>query len=758
MHLQAFVPGLGVTKHLSRGPVAKSDAWISITKTVALALLLLACPTLVFSLAGCAAPQKAARLAAAVYPPAPDSPRVALLASYSSGRDVVRCSEFDHFFAGESDKYEEAKADEGQKILKAGGVALHAGRLLVSDLEAQVVHVFDLRQRSYERFQPQGRGMLIAPESLATSPTGRLYVGDLDRGVVVVFNAKGEFETLLGEVMGRDAMRLRGKGKSDSETRALWESPPFCCSSLAVSRRHLFVADSWRHEITVFDAEGKQEDWSFGGPEPTPEAFFPAGLACDPTGGVWVSELFDGRILRFNARGKLLQTFGRRGDGPGEFRRPRGIACDRKGRVYVADEGQHVVHVFDAEGRSLMVFGGPSGDWGGLVGPVDVAIDYEHVDVFADLAPKGRSLEHLVLVTSQTPGAKVAVFGFLRAGEDESHEGVTTLAASSRETGALKPSTRKTPTRAAPSLDNLERRVIVCARGSVYLGSMRSAVPIADQPLLEQQLRQFVRYFDPRREVLKWSTLRGAGAVQKLAAQAVADARELWGEGLRSVRAVRPHRSQGRVLEVDEDGDGKPEVYYAVEAGRRLEWTRKFVDAVPRRPGLEEAYDHYDPHSRRWRLKDVDTNGDGLYDLRLLDTDPSDGDWEVALVSPFDAKGQPFEVMSRARLGLFTREPTPLREPSGPRSWIRYEDTNGDGLFDEKRVNSNPVPTHWGRAYTDFHPASRRWLRCSVDTHGDGRFNLSWRDLDPTNETWEELWERDTGRGAWRQLSFPVGR
>jgi hypothetical protein len=56
---------------------------------------------------------------------------------------------------------------------------------------------------------------------------------------------------------------------------------------------------------------------------------------------------------------------------------------------------------------------------GGLNIPAKVEIDYENVDLFADLAAPGHQLEYLILVTSQFGSRKVSVFGFLKQSEDE---------------------------------------------------------------------------------------------------------------------------------------------------------------------------------------------------------------------------------------------------------------------------------------------------------------------------------------------------
>ena len=44
--------------------------------------------------------------------------------------------------------------------------------------------------------------------------------------------------------------------------------------------------------------------------------------------------------------GQLVTSFGRKGEGPGEFNHPRGLAVDNNGVVYVCDLRNHHVQVF----------------------------------------------------------------------------------------------------------------------------------------------------------------------------------------------------------------------------------------------------------------------------------------------------------------------------------------------------------------------------------------------------------------------------
>ena len=73
-------------------------------------------------------------------------------------------------------------------------------------------------------------------------------------------------------------------------------------------------------------------------------------VAFDEAGHLYV---FDGqadRIVVVGSDGEYMRGFGRKGEGPGEFRNAAAVAVMRDGRVVVADTGHRAYQVFDANG------------------------------------------------------------------------------------------------------------------------------------------------------------------------------------------------------------------------------------------------------------------------------------------------------------------------------------------------------------------------------------------------------------------------
>ena len=72
----------------------------------------------------------------------------------------------------------------------------------------------------------------------------------------------------------------------------------------------------------------------------------PCGLALDTSNRVYVSEGENHRVSVFTSEGQFVMSFGRRGQGPGEFYYPRGITVDSNGVVYVCDQDNSRVVLF----------------------------------------------------------------------------------------------------------------------------------------------------------------------------------------------------------------------------------------------------------------------------------------------------------------------------------------------------------------------------------------------------------------------------
>lgn len=91
----------------------------------------------------------------------------------------------------------------------------------------------------------------------------------------------------------------------------------------------------------------------------------PTDVAFAANGDLYVSDGYGGaRVVKFSRDGKYLLEWGKRGDGPGEFRLPHNLVVDAQGKVYVTDRDNQRIEVFDGNGKFLAEWkntGGVSG-------------------------------------------------------------------------------------------------------------------------------------------------------------------------------------------------------------------------------------------------------------------------------------------------------------------------------------------------------------------------------------------------------------
>ena len=90
-----------------------------------------------------------------------------------------------------------------------------------------------------------------------------------------------------------------------------------------------------RRLVPIVNVTGKWEAPLAG------ETFLPHGIAADPDGGVWISDVGSHEVVKFDDAGRRLITLGTRfepGSGEAHFCKPADIAVSANdGAVYVAD-------------------------------------------------------------------------------------------------------------------------------------------------------------------------------------------------------------------------------------------------------------------------------------------------------------------------------------------------------------------------------------------------------------------------------------
>jgi len=212
----------------------------------------------------------------------------------------------------------------------------HHNRLFVADTNAQVVHVFDMNTRKYERWQPSLKRLFSQPVGLAYDTVNdRLCVSDSVAKTVYIFTSKG--------------------GLVAETPRGLFQRPTGICFD--PHNKRLFVADTAAHRIVVIAPNG-QPITTFGSRGTALGQFnFPLSIALDHYNRVYICDSLNYRIQQFSSDLAPIKTFGRKGDLPGYFGQPKGLACDSQNNLYVVDASFEAVQIFNPDGQLLLNFG-----------------------------------------------------------------------------------------------------------------------------------------------------------------------------------------------------------------------------------------------------------------------------------------------------------------------------------------------------------------------------------------------------------------
>lgn len=139
------------------------------------------------------------------------------------------------------------------------------------------------------------------------------------------------------------------------------EPRPLVAHSLvSASDERLFLSDVFNHRIIVIDAEGRHLN-SFGGKGGGPGQFwYPHGLAIIDTGQreeLWVCDSWNHRIGRFGLEGDFLGAFGSIGEGDGQFNEPVALFPDGEGGAWILDRCNHRIKRHSPDGSLISKFG-----------------------------------------------------------------------------------------------------------------------------------------------------------------------------------------------------------------------------------------------------------------------------------------------------------------------------------------------------------------------------------------------------------------
>lgn len=241
------------------------------------------------------------------------------------------------------------------------------GRIYVSDVSRSAVYVFDEAQGSLNIWEMAGKNVRFeTPVGMTKDAAGELLVVDADLGYVVRLNKQGE---PVGKF---------GKGQFKRPTGIAYDA----------SGGRIFVADTHDNNIKIFDDDGNLLDTigKFGNKEG--EFNSPTYLAYKD-GELYVTDTLNSRIQIFSAAGKFIRSIGKRGLYVGDLPRPKGVAVDQDHNIYVVESYYDYLLVFSNKGEFLLPIGGTGSGVGEFYLPAGVWAD-QHNRVYVADAFNGR--------------------------------------------------------------------------------------------------------------------------------------------------------------------------------------------------------------------------------------------------------------------------------------------------------------------------------------------------------------------------------
>lgn len=208
-----------------------------------------------------------------------------------------------------------------------------------------------------DALQVPGQFKLGGVSGVAVNSRGQVFMLHRAERPVICFESTGEYVRSWGTV-------LVGSGHG-----------------LRIDRDdNVWVTDTGHHVVYKFDAQGellmtlgKADDPGLG----HDQFDKPTDIGFGPHGEIYVTDGYgNSRIMKFDAEGKFLTTWGEHGDKPGQFNAPHSVVIDSEGRVIIGDRDNDRVQIFDAQGHLLET-------WTGFA-PFGLAFDSDGVLFTAD--------------------------------------------------------------------------------------------------------------------------------------------------------------------------------------------------------------------------------------------------------------------------------------------------------------------------------------------------------------------------------------
>jgi sugar lactone lactonase YvrE len=213
-----------------------------------------------------------------------------------------------------------------------------------------------------------------SPAAVGLAASGDVYVADAGNNMIRKVTAAGVVTTFAGSA--------RGYGNTDGMG---WSARFYYPSGIALdSSGTVYVADTANGMVRRITPAGLVTTLTTadagGSPQSALSLAYPAGVALDAAGNIYVSETGDNRIRRISPDNIATDLAGTgtigANDGRSDaarFHCPHGLAADAEGNVYVADSENNAVRKIDGGGVVSTLAGGKGSSL--LNSPSGLAVD-----------------------------------------------------------------------------------------------------------------------------------------------------------------------------------------------------------------------------------------------------------------------------------------------------------------------------------------------------------------------------------------------
>lgn len=240
-------------------------------------------------------------------------------------------------------------------------------QLMVSDSGNGQVLVYSLKGKVLSRFGKEGSGKLIFPYDLVIDQD-KILISDPDRGDIVMFSPDGRYLGTFpdpGDIIKRPA-------------------------GLEVSGQKLYVTDLERHQVLVFDLQGKLlARWGSGKQGSTYQDLAYPNDVLAVGDKVYISDTGNNRVQVFNTAGQYVKTITH--PEKGNLINNRGLALTPRGNLLVASSMTDKILLFSPDGEFKASFGGGNAPELNLHLPNGLTITNYRGENFLAIADKGNS-------------------------------------------------------------------------------------------------------------------------------------------------------------------------------------------------------------------------------------------------------------------------------------------------------------------------------------------------------------------------------